>query len=506
MDYIITLTQLGREVIAQKMANNEKLDIKYIAVGDGNGSPPSPTGLEISLVREVWRGNLADSYVHRDNPHWAVFEVLIPFDEGNFWIREVGIFDAQNRLIAYGNYPDTFKPEYTKAVTVGSVKEVFIQFIVEILNAGQVLLEIDPSIALAKKTDIVHITNIINQHIADPAAHGDDSHTVDGHHAGNNANEVLVIGQDGKVPATNLPIANATRLGVVKIGSGLEIDATGLLNTKIVDVLPIGVMFFYPGSVAPEGYLGIMGQTISQSTFPDLIAYANANGLVGSGKLFTYLGNGNYKLADSRGLFPRVHDAGRGVDPGRNVGSYQEQSELSLSVNIPWHYEYMVYRADDDKHRNIPCVGTNSTPPNPLVATGGSTGDNRPKNINVGMLIIKAKNVAVDANVEGGNALTLGGYKATDFVLKGQLPPSVQVSVITGTIAHGATLPLPAGYTQAQCRWMVSIYSYNNYNSGPGDGAHYCWADPNTRVVTAYTQDNEANRLGTASYIVIGVK
>ena len=33
------------------------------------------------------------------------------------------------------------------------------------------------------------------------------------------------------------------------------------------------------------------------------------------------------------------------------------------------------------------------------------------------------------------------------------------VAVLTWTIAHGGTIPLPSGYTEAQCKWSVSINS-----------------------------------------------
>lgn len=33
--------------------------------------------------------------------------------------------------------------------------------------------------------------------------------------------------------------------------------------------------------------------------------------------------------------------------------------------------------------------------------------------------------------------------------------PAPKVLVVTGTIPHGGTIPLPAGYTESQCQWMV---------------------------------------------------
>lgn len=91
--------------------------------------------------------------------------------------------------------------------------------------------------------------------------------------------------------------------------------------------------------------------------------------------------------------------------------------------------------------------------------------------------------------------------------------------VITGVVAHGGTIPLPAGYTQEQCKWFVSSREHNPdsqtwdiYESG--SHVHLrtdCFAD-NNRVVTArmyvYTTASPGARWidGTANYIIIGTK
>ena len=91
------------------------------------------------------------------------------------------------------------------------------------------------------------------------------------------------------------------------------------------------------------------------------------------------------------------------------------------------------------------------------------------------------------------------------------------VSVLTGTISHGGTIPLPNGYSESQCRWLVSVNNDNLsgstwdiQSSGYYDHVHtYCSAN-GTRVVTCYrTVYNERGPLtqnGKANYIVIGVK
>lgn len=86
------------------------------------------------------------------------------------------------------------------------------------------------------------------------------------------------------------------------------------------------------------------------------------------------------------------------------------------------------------------------------------------------------------------------------------------ISVLTGTIAHGGTIPLPSGYSQAQCHWFVSINEQITAMSTDGADDHAylkCYADSN-RLVYAYisTKDSptSVNATGTANYIIIGVK
>ena len=79
------------------------------------------------------------------------------------------------------------------------------------------------------------------------------------------------------------------------------------------------------------------------------------------------------------------------------------------------------------------------------------------------------------------------------------------------------TIPLPSGFTQTQCKWMVSISDDNptNHEWDIREGAalmHYkfvCSADSN-RVVTAQTTHNNDGVItlinANANYIIIGVK
>ena len=81
-----------------------------------------------------------------------------------------------------------------------------------------------------------------------------------------------------------------------------------------------------------------------------------------------------------------------------------------------------------------------------------------------------------------------------------------QVAVLTGTIVNGNTIPLPAGYTEAQCKWTVSPYVYGG-SFDSGIDLIVCQASA-ARVVTAYfsREDSGATTGATAYYMIVGVK
>lgn len=114
----------------------------------------------------------------------------------------------------------------------------------------------------------------------------------------------------------------------------------------------------------------------------------------------------------------------------------------------------------------------------------------------------------------GGNADTVGGLTVAQ--IQDGVPKGSIVAVLSGTIAHGGTIPLPSGYTQEQCAWLVSPYQIGWYNvpgktissnTWDGDDDEYCYADANRVVTCRHTNANGSTYANkTANYIIIGVK
>lgn len=84
------------------------------------------------------------------------------------------------------------------------------------------------------------------------------------------------------------------------------------------------------------------------------------------------------------------------------------------------------------------------------------------------------------------------------------------VAILTGTIGNGGTIPLPAGYTEGQCKWQVGL---GNCSVASPTTSIECYVSA-SRVVTVrrYLQLAEPETPGwssdnmTANYIIIGVK
>ena len=96
----------------------------------------------------------------------------------------------------------------------------------------------------------------------------------------------------------------------------------------------------------------------------------------------------------------------------------------------------------------------------------------------------------------------------------GQLPSSQgllenNIVVLTGVISDGATIPLPAGYTESQCKWMVSYANTTQATFPAIDGWSWVKCFVSGRIVTAKCGGSGPGSgvyASDANYIIIGIK
>lgn len=142
---------------------------------------------------------------------------------------------------------------------------------------------------------------------------------------------------------------------------------------------------------------------------------------------------------------------------------------------------------------------------------------------NITSLILPGGSNIITAAGDTADFISLGSgnWLCTNYQRADNLSTAIAAGVIgtklamlTGTIPHGGTIPVPDGYTQTQCVWMVSVNDDNVNNStwDINEGGAYlqykyrCYADSN-RVVTCQAYGYPRGWVnGIANYIIIGIR
>ncbi len=157
--YYTLPTAIGEAKIANAIALGTTITITELAIGDGGGTTPVPDSDRTALVNQVRRAPINTSVVDPDNPNWIVVEQVLPPDIGGWTIREVGLYDADGDLIAYGNYPETYKPQLSE----GSGRTQTIRFVMQGSDTAAATLKVDPSVVLATRK---YVDDEIAEHAA----------------------------------------------------------------------------------------------------------------------------------------------------------------------------------------------------------------------------------------------------------------------------------------------------------------------------------------------------
>ena len=151
--FFTVLTAAGAAKLTNAMALGIPLKVTHVSVGDGSGAPVPMNDAEgrAALVREVYRGAINSLAPDAANPSWLVAEMVIPSAVGGWTVREIGLHDENGDLIAYGNFPDSYKP----LLAEGSAKELAVRMYVETSAASSVQLKIDPAAVLSTRAWVV---------------------------------------------------------------------------------------------------------------------------------------------------------------------------------------------------------------------------------------------------------------------------------------------------------------------------------------------------------------
>lgn len=145
--YYAILTSLGVTRLAEAISAGIPLVFYRLAVGDGNGAPITPDATMTALVHEVARVPINNVETSPSEPTVVRIEGVIPSATGGFTIREAGLFNYANELIAVASYPPIYKPTPADGVTV----EEYIRILLQPANVSAIALTVDPSVITATR-------------------------------------------------------------------------------------------------------------------------------------------------------------------------------------------------------------------------------------------------------------------------------------------------------------------------------------------------------------------
>lgn len=372
--YFAILTNQGAARLANATMLGTKLNITQMAVGDGNGTLPTPDPAQTKLINQTRIAPINSLSVDANDAGQIIVEQIIPENEGGFFIREIGLYDDDGILIAVANCPETYKP----LLAEGSGRTQTIRMILVVSSTSAITLKIDPSVVLATRKyvdDAVievksYVDGLMRNH-EQSRNHPDATTTAKGFTqlnssvtddretqsatpkavkiAMDNANARLAKERnlaDLPNPALarqNLQLGDSstknTGTTANTVAAGDDARITGAMQKSqngadIPDVAkflqnlrlgagapPIGIPFFWPSTAMPNTvmdewsdmvFLKWNGATFSATEYPKLARIIPG-----------------LKLNDVRGEFLRIWDDGRGIDNGRGLLSFQAATSFT---------------------------------------------------------------------------------------------------------------------------------------------------------------------------------
>ncbi|EGI4289946.1 phage tail protein [Escherichia coli] len=181
--YFAILTNQGAARLANAAALGTKLNLTQMAVGDANGTLPTPDPAQTKLINQKRIAPLNLLTVDPANTSQIIAEQIIPENEGGFWIREIGLYDDDGILIAVANCPETYKPQLQE----GSGRTQTIRMILIVSSTSAITLKIDPSVVLATRQYVddrvievkAYADNLLAAHLAAADPHAQYLKTAD---------------------------------------------------------------------------------------------------------------------------------------------------------------------------------------------------------------------------------------------------------------------------------------------------------------------------------------
>ncbi|BEJ75057.1 TPA_asm: phage tail protein [Campylobacter jejuni] len=143
-EYYTILTKIGIAKFIAARASGNGINLKSFKL---SSKVILPSEEMQSLEEIVYEANISSKSVDESNPNYVNLMCHVPSDVGGFEVNAAGIYDEAGDLLAVGNVPRTYKP----ILKEGSAKELMIKIVMELSNAEEVILKLDPSVIMASR-------------------------------------------------------------------------------------------------------------------------------------------------------------------------------------------------------------------------------------------------------------------------------------------------------------------------------------------------------------------
>ncbi|ENJ2591548.1 phage tail protein [Campylobacter coli] len=143
-EYYTILTKIGIAKFIAARASGNGVNLKSFKL---SSKVILPSEEMQSLEEIVYEANINSKSVDESNPNYVNLMCHVPSDVGGFEVNAVGVYDEVGDLLAVGNLPRTYKP----ILKEGSAKELMIKIVMELSNAEEVILKLDPSVIMASR-------------------------------------------------------------------------------------------------------------------------------------------------------------------------------------------------------------------------------------------------------------------------------------------------------------------------------------------------------------------
>ncbi|EJB6429299.1 phage tail protein [Campylobacter coli] len=143
-EYYTILTKIGIAKFIAARASGNGINLQSFKL---SSKVILPSEEMQSLEEIVYEANINSKSIDENNPNYINLMCYVPSDIGGFEINAIGIYDEVGDLLAVGNLPRTYKP----ILKEGSAKELMIKIVMELSNAEEVILKLDPSVIMASR-------------------------------------------------------------------------------------------------------------------------------------------------------------------------------------------------------------------------------------------------------------------------------------------------------------------------------------------------------------------